>query len=492
MTRKTWIVLAALLAMLAGVQHLGLERRPEIVAENKLKKLPQVSAGDMLPTYVASLFFGAFRAVAIDVLWIQLAKVEEERRWYERREILKMISYVQPRNPEVWSHLGWHSAYNVANGFTDGKKQWDWIRFGLTWLRQGIRMIPDNVLLKFELAITLQHKPSWRDVELDLPLLKQIESDPELQRELLPDDVAPDGRIRSAFELARLWLERARDEIQRLGIRAHKTQMGLLIYQSSLDGYIRRSFYLEAVRAWQEGDPAKAVDRVRAAEAHVRGMLGRTYPEYLPAIFKDWAEFYATLPPVIELHAKALRTGAAADERAALKALQELVAGNPLPLDEGFLWSRNHPGALLNMMKRKIAGGRDAFECNDGLRLGSDLAPGTPAAATIAPEGLDVDWYWLRADPPGKRLQGMPEPKAPPTLRLKISFSRPDGAAQDLKATVLDTHQRELTVLEVRGKAALTVPVAEYGTYYLKVEPLDSAAPAPADTRYSLTYSLEP
>jgi hypothetical protein len=37
-------------------------------------------------TYLASLFFGAFRAVAVDILWIQLRKVEEEKRWYERRE----------------------------------------------------------------------------------------------------------------------------------------------------------------------------------------------------------------------------------------------------------------------------------------------------------------------------------------------------------------------------------------------------------------------
>ncbi len=487
MNRSTCAVLAALLAALAAIQHFGLEAQPETRMENQLKKLPDVSAGDMLPTYVASLFFGAFRAVAIDVLWIQLKRAEDERRWVERRELLKMISYVQPRNPEVWSHLGWHSAYNVANGFTDGKKQWEWVRFGLTWLRQGIRMIPANAHLKFELAYTLLHKPSWREVELDLPLLRKIEGDLELQKDLLPDDVPADGRARSAFELARLWLERARGDIERLGERAHKTQMGLLIYQSSMDGFIRRVLYLEAIRAWAEGDHAKAVERVQAAGAHVRWMLGKKYPEQLSDIFRDWAAFYEKLPAAIELHARAVRSGAAADERAVLKSLQELLGGSELLLDEGYVWSRGHPQSLLSVLKRRLSGGKDPSECNDGFRMATDLVEGTLTSATIAPEGLDVDWYLLHAEAP----KGEKGP-APPALRLEIRFSRPPGASQDLRATVLDLLRRPLLTAEIRGRADLTVPLPDYGSYYLKVEPLDPQAPAPADTRYSLLYQVAP
>src|SRR5262249_8220320 len=118
MTKSGWIALGLVLSLMGSVQHYRLEEQPETQAEARMKRVADLPASDVLPTYLASLFFGAFRAMAVDILWIQLRKVEEEKRWYERREIVKLISYVQPRNPEVWSHLGWHSAYNVANGFT--------------------------------------------------------------------------------------------------------------------------------------------------------------------------------------------------------------------------------------------------------------------------------------------------------------------------------------------------------------------------------------
>ncbi|HEV3026994.1 MAG TPA: hypothetical protein VG457_05435, partial [Planctomycetota bacterium] len=155
MTKQRAVALGLVLALLMGLQHWGLEKEIETVAEAPMKRVVGLPASDVLPTYIASLFFGAFRAVAVDILWIQLRKVEEEKRWYERREILKLISYVQPRNPEVWSHLGWHSAYNVANGFTDPEKSWEWVKFGLLWLRRGVSVLPNNPYLKDQLAYTL-------------------------------------------------------------------------------------------------------------------------------------------------------------------------------------------------------------------------------------------------------------------------------------------------------------------------------------------------
>jgi hypothetical protein len=186
-TKQRVGILLLVLALMMGLQHYGLEREPETVSEAPMKRVAGLPASDVLPTYIASLFFGAFRAVAVDILWIQLRRVEEEKRWYERREIIKLISYVQPRNPEVWSHLGWHSAYNVANGFTDPEESWKWVKFGLQWLRRGVSVLPNNPYLKDQLAYTLWHKVSWRDGELDMELLRRIEEDTELQAELLPD-----------------------------------------------------------------------------------------------------------------------------------------------------------------------------------------------------------------------------------------------------------------------------------------------------------------
>ena len=230
MTLNRWLILAALVGIIIAVQVGGLDAQPETRRENEhlFKDIP---ASDVVPTYLASLFMGSFRAVAIDVLWISLKKVEEERRWTERREILKLISYFQPRNPEVWVHMGWHSAYNVANGFTNKDKAWEWVRFGMTWLREGIKRIPDAVYVKFELAKTLHHKPSWRTGNLDEELLGRIEKDEELQRILLPDGVEPPGEgepPRTSFEIAQLWLEVCRDQLlNKEGKKWETTQMGL-------------------------------------------------------------------------------------------------------------------------------------------------------------------------------------------------------------------------------------------------------------------------
>lgn len=252
MDRRRWIVLAILVGGLVAVQRYGLDARPEKKLEDRYTRIAEMPAGDMLPTYVASLFFGAFRAIVIDVLWIQLRRVEDERRWYERREILKLISYFQPRNPEVWSHLGWHSAYNVANGFTDPEKSWEWVRFGLEWLRKGNRQLPQSVHLKYEMGYTLLHKPSWRDGKLDVALLERIEKDAELQ-EMLFDAKPP--RPMSAFELAIFWFERAREDLRSIQEGRAKTQMGLYMYQTTMDGFILECQYKQGVYLWRvKGD----------------------------------------------------------------------------------------------------------------------------------------------------------------------------------------------------------------------------------------------
>ena len=76
MTKSSGIALAIVVLLLAAVQHWGLERQPETVVEAPMKNLRNIPASQALPTYIASLFFGAFRAVAVDILWIQLRKVE--------------------------------------------------------------------------------------------------------------------------------------------------------------------------------------------------------------------------------------------------------------------------------------------------------------------------------------------------------------------------------------------------------------------------------
>jgi hypothetical protein len=484
MTLPRWIVLAALLAASVLIQSLGLERQPETRVEERYRQVPDIKASDMVSTYVASLFFGAFRAVIVDALWIQLKKVEEEKRWYERRQILQLISYFQPRNPEVWAHLGWHSAYNVANGFTDPDKSWEWVKFGLTWLRQGNSMLPDSTYLKFELARTLYYKPSWREGTLDRDLLARIERDPELQGILQLGPPAP--RPLTAFELAVPWLERGRDELLQRPEKYIVTQTGLYIRPLTMDGYIREALYFQGIYLWQLQRWEEAQQAFRRATDHTSAMLKKDYPdEYRSSIFEDEAKFCARVPEIIGLDRKA-RAGTREDELALLTKLQSLMTDLG-PLDRGFFWNRYKKDGRLDALKRKLAGGRDLQECNDSFDLATDLPPFAVVAANLDPPGLDVDYYWIQVPNPVKdaSVDALPPKPVPLTIHLH-------DAKIAVKATLFDSSRRPIRTLEGRGDLKLEHPCDRYGLYYLKVEPGALVDPWPPDTSYTLRYELGP
>jgi hypothetical protein len=502
MTKSRAGVLAGVVAMLVGLQHFGLERTAETVAEAPLKRVPNLPASTVLPTYVATLFFGAFRAVAVDMLWIQLRKVKEEKRWYEMKEVTRFISYVQPRNPEVWSHLAWDSAYNIANGFTDKEEAWKWVKFGLLWLRQGITTLPNEPYLKHQLAYTLWHKIAWRDGELDFDLLKRIEADAELQSKLLPDGMRSDRPL-SAFELAIPWLEAGREDLMDKEFQI--TQMGLILYPETMDGFARYCMVLQGMYDWQSDRHERAKEWFRRAKKQVEDMIARTpdspkkpgfekkYKNSLSTIFADWVKFYDRYPEIVDLELKA-RSKKPEDERALLAAVQGLLLQYG-PIDEQWLWTRYNPHVLLNALKMRMAKGEDTLECNDSIDLASDFAEGALAAANLAPDGLDVDVYALTLVPNVPQ----PPPTPPRPMKLTMTFKRPATAQLDLKMTLYDPNRRVMMEQALDPKAlvskdglVMTTPIADYGRYFVKIEPAKPTPPPwPADTRYRFQFSVE-
>jgi hypothetical protein len=485
MTILRWILLAALVTLIVLLQSLGLQQQVETKEEDRYRRVADIPASDMVPTYVASLFFGAFRAVVVDALWIQLKKVEEEKRWYEQRQTLQLISYFQPRNPEVWAHLGWHSAYNVANGFTDPEKSWEWVKFGLKWLRQGNTMLPDSTYLKFELARTLYFKPTWRDGVLDMNLLARIEGDPELQEILQIGPPAP--RPLTAFELAIPWLEHGRDELLERPEKYIITQTGLYIRPLTMDGYIRECLYFQGMYLWRLQRWEEAKEAFRRLTDHTAAMLDKKYPgDFRSGIFEDHAKFSARLPEIVDLDRKA-KSGKREDELALLAKMQSLLVDLG-PLDLSYFWNRYRKDGRLDTLKRKLAGGRDPQECNDSFDLATDLPPLTLIAANLDPPGLDVDYYRIAVLNPAPEAPSDASPTKP--VPLTIHLHRPEGATLDLKATLFDTSRRPLRSVEGRGDFRLEQACDRYGIYFLKVEPLSPVGPWPPDTSYTLRYEL--
>ncbi len=499
MTKRRGAALALVVVLLMGIQHYGLEREAETRTEAPLKQLKGLPASDVLPTYVASLFFGAFRAVAVDILWIQLRRVEEERRWYERREIIKLISYVQPRNPEVWSHLGWHSAYNVANGFTDPKKSWEWVRFGLTWLRRGVSTLPQNPYLKDQLAYTLWHKVAWKDGTLDMDLMRRIEEDAALQAELLPEGYKIDHPM-SAFEIAIPWLERAREEL--LTQKFELTQMGLYLYPDTMDGYIRLCMMLQGMYEWKRNRPEEAKAWFRKAKQQCDDIIargpdsplpapgGRKYQNLMSTIFADWSKFYAKYPDIVDLELKA-RSGRREDELALMKTVQDILLKYG-PLDEQWLWSRTNPLVLLNRVKVKLTGGEDLQEFNDSFETATEFPLADPIPASLAPEGFDADFYAIRLSPPEPAEGESPLEKPPKPIRIRLKFERPPGPLLPLKVTVLNGSRKQIQSGVLAQSGTLDTIVAEYGRYFVKIESGTPDVPWAGNTRYVIDAEIGP
>ncbi|HLY12468.1 MAG TPA: hypothetical protein VKW04_24405 [Planctomycetota bacterium] len=498
MTKQRGAVLGLVVVLLMGLQHFGLEKEAETLSEAPMKRVAGLPASEVLPTYIATLFFGAFRAVAVDILWIQLRKVEEEKRWYERREILKLISYVQPRNPEVWSHLGWHSAYNVANGFTDPEKSWEWVKFGLLWLRRGVSTLPNNPYLKDQLAYTLWHKAAWRDGELDMDLLKRIEGDAELQAALLPDGVTS-NRPLNAFELAIPWLEQAREEL--LSKDFELTQMGLYLYPDTMDGFIRYCLLLAGMYEWKRDRPEEAKAFFRRAQRQCEDMVarapdsplpapgGRKYRNLISTLFKDFATLYAQYPDIVDLEYKA-RGKRREDEIELLKKVQGLLQKYG-PIDEQWLWSRSNPHVLLNRLKQSLSNGEDVQECNDQVDMAWPIVPGPePLRANLAPEGLDIDLYWITVAPPPVPEGSQPPATPPRPVKIHLAIPRPTGPCQPLKVTFHDAQRRAVRSDVVTGTTDLDYVVGAYGRYLLRVES-NQEPPWLPDTRYGLKLAIE-
>ena len=75
-------------------------------------------------------------------------------------------------------------------------------------------------------------------------------------------------------------------------------------------------------------------------------------------------------------------------------------------------------------------------------------------------------------------------------LKLKVEFARPEASKAELKVTLMNPLRAEVKTAELRGKtAAFEAPADGWGVWAMRVEPLDPAAPPPADTRYFFQYS---
>jgi hypothetical protein len=239
---------------------------------------------------------------------------------------------------------------------------------------------------------------------------------------------------------------------------------------------------LQASWLLEQGRDAEARAWFGRADAHVKAMLRKTYPERISPIFEDYSKLYDRYPALLDLRQAAIGGDPGAG-RAYLKALQDVLAEFGL-LEEGLWWRAWDPEAPVNALKRKLTGGRDLQEYNDAPFAATLLNPGDLALADLEPAGLDVDCYSLRALAPDRKREVPPKP-----LQFTVKFGRPEGSGAAFRASVLDPSGKVLGEVLPDAKGEARFSVDRYGVWILRVEPLPG--PAPADSRYRVQYSVE-
>ncbi|MCE9582679.1 MAG: hypothetical protein K8T20_09320 [Planctomycetes bacterium] len=157
---RTLFTLALAAALLFAVHYTQtkIDRTPEkqeMVATNPFGRMPPAQ---YMAEYTAAMLLGGMRAPAIDYLWIQYGKAEKARQYVEMNAILEIILRLQPNFADVWIHLAWAKAYNIAAQQESAEDRWRWVKAGFDNSCEAVRRNPSSEKLLFQKGYMLWHR----------------------------------------------------------------------------------------------------------------------------------------------------------------------------------------------------------------------------------------------------------------------------------------------------------------------------------------------
>ena len=118
---------------------------------------------DLPPSLLlATVATGAFRGLAVDVLWMRADRLKEEGLFFDARQLAEWITILQPRFASVWEFHAWNMAYNISVAIpaTQPDQRWRWVRNGYELIRDEAvgKYKLRNITLYHEMARIFQHK----------------------------------------------------------------------------------------------------------------------------------------------------------------------------------------------------------------------------------------------------------------------------------------------------------------------------------------------
>ncbi|MBL9168657.1 MAG: hypothetical protein JNN07_13015 [Verrucomicrobiales bacterium] len=155
--KQVLTVVAVLLLALSGL----LQRSLDVQRLDPVMGLKQAAILENAPPLLAftSVALGSFRGLIANALWIRATQLQEQSKFFEMVQLSDWITKLEPRIPQVWSHMAWNMAYNISVRFTSPTDRWRWVMRAVELLRdEGLRYNPTEADVYRELGWFFQHK----------------------------------------------------------------------------------------------------------------------------------------------------------------------------------------------------------------------------------------------------------------------------------------------------------------------------------------------
>lgn len=152
---------AAALVMVACLVGAGFMARTVARQREDLQLVMSLEGQQGMPPHVAlaTAALGTFRGLAVDVLWIRAAELQNLGQYFEAQTLAQWITSLQPRFPQVWTFQAHNLAYNISVASDVPDERWGWVDRGIRLLRdRGIQLNPSAPQLYDMLAFIFHNK----------------------------------------------------------------------------------------------------------------------------------------------------------------------------------------------------------------------------------------------------------------------------------------------------------------------------------------------
>lgn len=144
------------------------------------------------------------RGVAVNLLWIELDKQRDMKRWYEMEATTESIVRLQPHYEKVWDINGWNLAYNTSAEWDAVPDRYRWVKKGAKLLMRGVQRNQQATELYYRTAKVIDHKIGMADESVDYRKYFVNDPAPEFKGGVDPE-INPEGK--DNYLVAKVWYQ---------------------------------------------------------------------------------------------------------------------------------------------------------------------------------------------------------------------------------------------------------------------------------------------